>query len=141
MSIPVLVSYLVVMVSDLYIDDNGLPRKLSHLEAVNKIIELRRKGDMWEVIDVLLDLWSSTAPSEVDAMSINLEEYKESLVDKEFATTKGGGEMNRRFFLSFPKKLMFMIRTQYKTDELQFDRAFYNKFAKRYPFFRVSEKV
>ena len=127
--------------SDLYIDDNGLPRKLSHLEAVNKIIELRRKGDMWEVIDVLLDLWSSTAPSEVDAMSINLEEYKESLVDKEFATTKGGGEMNRRFFLSFPKKLMLMIRTQYKTDELQFDRDFYNKFANRYPFFRVSEKV
>jgi len=127
--------------SDLYIDDNGLPRKLSHLEAVNKIIELRRKGDMWEVIDVLLDLWSSTAPEEVDAMSINLEEYKESLVDKEFATTKGGGEMNRRFFLSFPKKLMFMIRTQYKTDELQFDKVFYNKFAKRYPFFRVSEKV
>jgi acetylornithine deacetylase/succinyl-diaminopimelate desuccinylase-like protein len=126
---------------DLYINENGIPRSYDDLEAVNKIVEARANKDHWEVIDLLLNLWAKKVPDEVDAVSINLDEYRESLDDKEFATTKGGQEMDRRFFLSFPKKLMLMIRTQYKNDELPFDKAFYQKFAKKYPFFMVSEKI
>lgn len=127
--------------NDLYISENGLPRRYSDLEAANKITEERAKGDVWAVIDLLLDLWASKSPDEVEAVNINLDEYKESLADKEFGATTGGGDMDRRFFLSFPKKLMLMIRTQYKTEELPFDKAFYRTFAKRYPFFMVAEKV
>lgn len=127
--------------NDLHINENGIPRNYSDIEAVNKIIDARNKGDVWEVIDLLLNLWAKRVPDEVEAVNINLDEYRESLEDKEFATTKGGGDMDRRFFLSFPKKLMLMIRTQYKSEELPFDKAFYQKFAKKYPFFMVSEKI
>lgn len=126
--------------NDLYISENGLPRKRSDAEAADKIVEARRKEDVWEVIDLLLQLWAKGAPDEVEAVSINLDEYKESLYDKEFATTKDGGDVNRRFYLSFPNRLMMMIRTQYETDELPFDKKFYRKFAKKYPFFMVAEK-
>lgn len=125
---------------DLYLDNNGMPRKYSDLEAANKIVDARKKGDIWEVIDLLVHLWAKRAPDEVRALSINIDEYKANQVDKEFATTKSGKDMERRLMLSFPTRLMLMIRTQYKADELQFDKIFYNKFAKKYPFFMVGEK-
>jgi len=127
--------------NNLYINEDGLPRKYSDLEAVNKIVTAKDKNDVWEVIDLLITLWAKKVPDEVEAININLDEYRETLTDKEFATTDGGKDMDRRFFLSFPKKLMLMIRTQYKSEELQFDKQFYNKFAKKYPFFMVSEKI
>lgn len=126
---------------DLYINKNGLPRSYSDLEAVNKIVEERRKNNTWAVIDLLVNLWAKRAPDEVKAININLEEYKASLQDKEFATTKGGGDMERRFMLSFPNRLMQMIRTQYESEELPFDKKFYHDFAKKYPFFMVAEKI
>lgn len=125
---------------DLYIDHNGFKRSYSDLEAVNKISEARKKNDPWEVIDLLLDLWAKTAPDDVEAISINLEEYRAGLVDKEFGTTKGGKDMDRRFMLSIPKKLVLMIRTQFSAEELPMDKEFYRKFANRYPVFRVAEK-
>lgn len=127
--------------ADLYLDKNGIPRKYSHLEAVNKIIEARKTKDKWEVIDMLLDLWSKEAPDDVEAIGINLEQYRESLDDKEFGATKDGKDFDRRFTLSIPKKLFLMIRTIYKVEELPFDNDFYQKFATRYPFFKVAEKV
>ena len=126
---------------DLYLDHNGMQKSFKDLDAVNKIVDARRKNDKWEVIDLIVNLWSSKAPDEVEAVNINIDEYKAGLQDKEFATTAEGGDMDRRFFLSFPTRLMLMIRTQYKVEELPFDKAFYNKFAKKYPFFMVSEKV
>jgi hypothetical protein len=126
---------------DLYIDDRGIPRSYADLEAVDKIVKAHRESDVWGVIELLVELWAKRAPDEVEAVNINIDEYKESLTDKEFATTDGGGDMDRRFFLSLPTRLMLMIRTQYKVEELPFDKAFYNKFAKKFPFFMVSEKV
>lgn len=127
--------------SDLYISENGLPRKYSDLEAANQIVEARRKKDEWEVIDLLVQLWAKTAPEEVEAVNINIGQYKGSLGDKEFGSTANGGDLERRFLLSFPNRLMQMIRTQYQTEELPFNTAFYRKFAKKYPFFMVAEKV
>jgi len=127
--------------NDLYINENGLPRSYSDTEAVNQIVEAKRKKDSWEVIDLLLTLWAKKVPDEVKAININLDEYRGSLQDKEFATTTGGGDMERRFMLSFPNRLMQMIRTQYTVEELPFDKVFYHKFAKKYPFFMVAEKV
>lgn len=127
--------------SDLYIDDNGFQRSYSDLNAVNKIVELKGKKDHWEIIDLLLKLWAEKAPGDVEAIGINIEEYKSGLEDKEYGSTKGGKDMDRRFMLSIPKKLLLMIRTQYSVEELPFDQVFYKKFAEKYPFFRVSEKV
>jgi len=127
--------------NELYLDHNGLPRSFNDLDAVNKIIDARRKTDKWEVIDLVVSLWASKAPDEVEAVNINIDEYKASLQDKEFATTAGGNDLERRFILSFPTRLMLMIRTQYKVEELPFDKKFYQDFAKKYPFFMVAEKV
>jgi hypothetical protein len=62
------------------------------------------------------------------------------LIDKEYGSTKGGKQMERRFKLLFPTTLMLLIRAVYSADELKMDKKFYDEFATRYPGFRVAEK-
>jgi len=123
------------------IADNGRVRNLDDVEFAENIIELRNNKDQWEVIDVLIKNWATRAPEEVEAISINVTEYREALKDKKYGQTIGGKDQERRLKLSFPVSLQGMIRTLYSVEELPFDQKFYNKFAKRYPFFAIAEKT
>lgn len=122
------------------IDDNGLPRDLDDVELAEEVFKLKNQKDEWAVIDKLLEAWAKKAPEEVDALEIEIEDHRENLVDKEFGQTLGGKDFDRRFKMMFPKQLLLMIRTVYRPEELEFDRDFQIKFAKRYPFFKVAEK-
>lgn len=124
----------------IFIADNGQIRNLEDVELAEKIIEKRAKKDPWAVIDELVQIWAKKAPDEVDAIQINVGQYRESLEDKKFGQTKLGKQQERRFKLSFPRTLMLMIRSVYKHNELEMDEKFFNEFAKRYPFFKVAEK-
>jgi hypothetical protein len=76
------------------------------------------------------------------ALQIQIEDQREMLADKEFGQTAGGKDFDRRFTLVFPVKLMLMIRAIYAQEELEFNSAkFYKDFVKRYPNFKVAEKI
>lgn len=126
--------------ADIVISENGKIRNVANIELAEKIVDMRKKVDPWVLIDKLVDVWTKNAPDEVEAMQINLDQYRETLIDKEYGTTLHGKDQERRFQLAFPKSLMLMIRTQYKAEELPMDKKFFAEFAKRYPFFRVAQK-
>jgi hypothetical protein len=111
------------------------------VDLVEKITKLRRDKDPWIIIDQLVDLWAKIAPDEENAQKIQINEYREQLIDPKFGQTAGGKHFERRFTIAIPQRLMLMIRSQYKPDELKTDAKFYQKFAKRYPFFKISEKI
>lgn len=125
----------------IFIAENGKIRNYDDVEVAENILKARADKDPWEVIDMLVELWAKKSPDDVQAMKINIDEYREVQEDKAFGQTKGGKDFQRRFTLSFPENLMLMIRTQYKAEELPMDSKFYRKFAERYPFFKVAEKT
>lgn len=126
---------------NLYVVEDGIPRRAEDIELVEQVIKLRNNKNHWAVIDLLIKVWAKSASDEVDAFQVQVKDYKEGLVDSKYGQTKGGKDFERRFTISFPKTLMIMIRTQYKADELPMDSKFFSEFAKRYPFFKVSEKI
>jgi hypothetical protein len=126
--------------SDIVINENGKIRKVADVEIAEKIIKDRKFKDYWDVIDSLVRLWAKTAPEDEEAMKINIEQYRESLHDKEFGQTLMGADQERRFTMAFPRSLMLMIRTQYKADELPMDKEFFKEFGKRYPAFKIAER-
>jgi len=125
----------------MFIEENGKLRKSEDVELVDKILDLRKKGDPWEVLDELIKAWIKKSPEEVEAVKIDLGDQREILTDKEFGTTAGGKDFDRRLVVLFPTTLQGWIRKVYSTDELPFDRKFFKKFSTRYPGFRVSNKV
>ncbi len=126
--------------TDIVVQENGKIRNVGQLELAEKIVEMRKDKDPWAVIDTMVKVWAKNSPDDVEAMRINIGQYRESLIDKKFGQTKLGKDQERRFQLAFPKNLMLMIRSIYKSEELPMDKKFFAEFAKRYPFFRVAEE-
>jgi len=122
------------------INENGKIRTVENVELAEKIVKDRALKDPWVVIDSMVKIWTKNAPEEEAAMKINVEQYREGLVDKEFGQTLMGRDQERRFTIAFPRSLMLMIRTQYKADELPMDREFFKKFGEKYPAFKIAEK-
>lgn len=125
---------------NIVLEDNGKLRDADHVDMVEKILKLRAQKDPWVVIDALVELWGKICPEEERCQRIQINEYREQLVDPKFGQTTGGKQFERRMTLSFPQRLMLMIRSVYKQDELKMDAKFYSKFAKRYPFFSIADK-
>lgn len=125
----------------LLVEDNGKKRLKSDVDFVDEVIKLKNTRGQWAVIDKLIDRWIKSSPEETHALKIQLEDQREMLIDKEFGTTKGGKDMERRFTLVFPLRLQQMIRAVYSVEELNFDSKFYREFVEHYPQFRVAEKI
>ena len=128
------------MSKKIYINDRGKIRRYNDLEAAEKILKLRKEKGPWSVISELINLWAERFPDEVSDTRENLKQYRESARDLKFGQTAEGGDAERRFTMAFPRTLLMLIRTQYKPDELPFDRAFIREFRKRFPEFKVAEK-
>jgi hypothetical protein len=125
----------------LLITEHGKIRKADDLELAEKIVETKQQKDHWAVIDELIKAWSERTPEQVQALKVEIDDHRETLVDKKFGQTLGGKDFERRFTLVFPITVQLMIRSVYKAEELQFDREFYKEFARRYPFFRIAQEV
>jgi hypothetical protein len=125
----------------MYIEVNGKLRKSEDIELVDKLLELRKKNEPWAVIDELIKAWVKKTPEEAEAVKIDLGDQREILNDKEFGTTSGGADFSRRLVVLFPTTLQGWIRKMYSTDELPFDKKFFKELARRYPGFRVAQKV
>ena len=110
-------------------------------DFVSKIFDIKQQGDPWAVIDELIKYWLKKTPEEAEAVKIDVADQREMLIDKEYGSTTGGKDLERRFTLLFPTTLSLWIRKVFGTDELPFDRKFYKEFAKRYPGFKIPEKV
>ncbi len=130
----------VSIMSKLYVDEKGRIVDKERAEFADRIIDLRQKGDPWVVIAELIQYWLKSSPDEAEAVKIDVEDQREMLIDKTYGTTKMGKQMERRFKLLFPTKLMLLIRAVYPHEELKMDKQFYDEFANRYPGFRVAEK-
>lgn len=125
---------------NIVIAENGRIRKFSDIELAEDIINTKNKKDHWAVIDKLVKAWAKRAPDDVEAVEINLTQYRETLDDKKFGQTLGGKDQERRFKMAFPYSLLMMIRSVYRANELPTDKKFYEDFAQRYPYFRVARK-
>ncbi len=126
--------------TNIVVEENGKIRDVGDLELAEDIVDRSKNEDPWKIIDTMIKVWTKNSPDDVEAMRINIGEYREALDDKKFGQTKHGKDHERRFQLAFPKSLMLMIRSIYKADELPMDKKFFAEFGKRYPFFRVAEQ-
>ncbi|MEK6882964.1 MAG: hypothetical protein AABY22_25290, partial [Nanoarchaeota archaeon] len=96
----------------------------------------------WSVIEECFNIWASEKPTKYNSYLVYLQDIKETRKDKEFASTKDpvtGGYL--RYTLDIPQEVMMMVRCVYNSSELPMNREFFQEFAKRFPKFKVAEKL
>ncbi len=121
--------------------DNGKFRDASDVQLADKTLETRKNKGLWGTLELLVDAWAKKTPEEFQGFKIQIDAYRDGLVDPKYGQTKGGKDMERRFTMVFPQSLYMMIRSMYKADELNMDRKFLAEFANRFPMFRIPEKL
>ena len=114
------------------------------ISLIDRFITLKRKSgsNPWPVIEECFKVFESKRPTHYKSHLIHIENVRETRKDKRFASTKDkitGGIL--RYTLDIPQTVMLMIRCVYKADELPMNREFFMEFARRFPKYRVAEKL
>lgn len=123
---------------------------MSSVSAADRLIKkkedvfIKGQGDLWDVVDEVIKVWLELRPTEYQSSVIDIRETRETLSDPVFGTvskrkTKGTGDLRRT--LDVPVFIELTLRRLFTADELPYDRAWYEQLWRRYPMFRVSEKV
>lgn len=112
-----------------------------NLVFADRVLDLKRKNQTnpWEVIRFIINEWAKTNPSEYQSFIITMEDTRREQ-DNEFATSKDKNSSLRRT-LDIPHKVLNLIRATYDAEELPFDRTFFREFGKRFPKFKVADKI
>lgn len=114
--------------------------------VVDKLIELKNQKGPWVVLDEILKFWSEECPKEWKSIITSIDNTKQtrkvtSVGSKQFSGVsrdkKTGGLL--RYQLDIPFRVYSLFRAIYKADEFPMDKKFFNKFARRYPRFVISE--
>lgn len=115
-------------------------RSSNDVQLADKVVHMRKNKDQWDTIEELVKAWMDRSPEEFKAFKVYIGDTREVQIDPKFATTKNQ-DQDRRLLLVMPRSLHDMIRSIYKPDELKMDKEFFMKFAKRFKFFKIPEKI
>lgn len=100
-----------------------------------RIIMLSKKQDMWSVIEEIVTYWQTTNPKQFKSFLIDVDEKKQTRAK----STGASSSSNMRYLVDIPIKLYAMIKAVYP-DIIQ-EKDFFRNFAKRFPRYRVAERL
>lgn len=117
--------------------DKLVPAKV--LMQVDHLTNLKHENqtDIWPVIDAVVGLWKKKKPTEYRAFILDVDATRDSR-NNTFGSNK---KKNLRYTVDCPEWVYYVIRKLYDVDELDMNKEFWEHFWKRYPIFRVSEKL
>lgn len=116
------------------------------IRAADKLLKMKAKHNVWTVIKEVLKIWSELNPKQYKSHLVEVSDVKKSrkttsVGSKHFSgISKAGGSYNA-YLLDIPEKVIYMIRTIYSPEELPFDKKFYKEFARRFPAYKVMERI
>jgi hypothetical protein len=115
-------------------------RSIYAVSSADHLFKMKEQNDVWQVIEEVVKVWAASRPNEYNSYVVDVSDTKELMYDKEFGQSKHKSEHLRRY-LDIPDTVMKMIRIIYNPDELPMNKAFFHKWAKKFPKMTVVNKV
>ena len=114
------------------------------LVFIDKYVTLKKKSgsNPWPVIEEAISDWKKIKPKEWEAFIVNVQDLRNTRKDKKYASTTDkvtGGIL--RYTLDIPYPVMRLIRAVYNVDELPMNKEFFLEFARKFPYFKVADKL
>lgn len=119
---------------------SGLIRKSEDVQLADRLVQMRKNKDHWEVIEEIIFSWIEREKEDFMGFKVYLDGVRETRIDKKFGSTPDK-DFDRRMIMMFPMKIQQMIRSLYTAQELPFDKKFFREFARRFEFFKIPEKI
>ena len=119
------------------LQERWVPAK--QLATVDRLIDLKHQNqtDIWVVVDAVIALWMKQRPTEYRSFIVDTEIARQTRANAYGANKKA----SLRYTVDMPEWVYHVLRRLYDAEELDMSKEFFQLFWKRYPIFRVSEKV
>ena len=108
-----------------------------YIQLIDKIVETKKKNDLWGVVELCLKLWELKKPQEYKSYIIEIKKVRDTRKNA-FGSTKSH---SLRYLIDFPQDVQFYLRKIYTAEELDMNKQFFREAWKRFPQLRVAEKV
>lgn len=119
---------------------SGKLRPINDVSLADKVLDLRKNKNPWRVIEQLVAAWEERSPEDFIGFKAQIKDTRDNQVDSKFARTRNQ-DMDRRLVVVLPQTLHDMIRSMFTPQEFPMDKKFFIEFARRFPFFKVPEKL
>lgn len=129
----------------IYYDSLGIKRDTKDLDIVVGLEKLKATSgrNPWPVIEAIFKLFQDKKPTAYKSHLFYIDGVRETRRDKKFASSKKDlvNDGVLRYTLDIPEFVMKAIRFIYSDEELPMNREFFLQFAKRFPNYKIAEKV
>ncbi|MDD3487648.1 MAG: hypothetical protein PHF35_04740 [Candidatus Moranbacteria bacterium] len=113
--------------------------------AVDRLLDKVKSKGMWETIDFVIEIWAKKNPKEAKDFLA----YRKQLTNSRKNDTGSSGTKTRsgatkasmRYLCEVPVEIQGFLDMFFLKEISKDKKAFWRKFAKRYPFFRVAKKI
>lgn len=127
----------------LQVINNGVIRDSDHIHIVDHLLKLKKNKPFWEVVEEVVKAWKGRNPEEWESYVIHLDAVKkdQKVTGRGWRGVSRSDGIERSLVVDLPVWIDMCLRVLYRGDEVQFDKKFYRTFARKFPIFRIREKV
>jgi len=121
----------------------GEPVNVAFVEHIIKVKQ-RSGSNPWPVIEELFKVWERTHPKQYKSHLIYIKDVRATRRDKFASSDPRKDPVHNgilRYTLDIPDTVMYMIRKVYSANELSMNREFFLEFARKFPKYKVAEKL
>lgn len=114
--------------------------KMKDVAFVNHLAKLREKHHehFWPVVDEVIKWWKTKDPKRWKSYILEVKEIRETRANPKFADNK---KASIRLMIDVPQQIVLVLRKLYSVEELDMNKEFWLEFGKRYPMFKVPERL
>ena len=133
-----------------YDKDTNRMVRAEEKSLVEQLLKIKESKPMWDVIAFIVNVWRKSKPDEWDSYIVHLDavksdQKKKYVGRKRFRGVSRSDSIERSHVLDVPHWIFMMIKILYREEEFWADekkkKAFYRKFADKFPIFRIREQA
>jgi hypothetical protein len=131
-----------------YDEETGRFARSDILQLTNSLMKAKKKDNPWGVVKLCVDAFKKKYPKQYKSYVIRIKEVKDAQKSTWIGRSEFKGvskdKTNDAYLahtVDFPAWIMGLIRKVYNVNELKMDKEFFREFGKRFPEFRIMEKI
>lgn len=119
------------------VTDVGTVRDSHIYKTSQHLVDTRNTKGLWETIAEVVKVWEAEKKAQYVSHLVDMADKKETRLNK-YGANK---EKTLRYLVDIPQDILAMIRILYTVEEVPFDKAFFRRFARKFPHYKVADTL
>lgn len=120
---------------------NGKLRPVKDVQTADYLINMKPTSTIWEVCEEIIKIWQAKNPDTWKSYIVHVSDLQNTRKNKHAASENKETGMITRYIVDVPEQVVLMLRMIYSVEELPMDKIFWREFGRKFPAFRVAQRI